>query len=136
VSRARTVATALLAVSVLLGCGTDRPDVAPIDTPEEGPVDDEEERTDADLVGVLGGDAQLEGGCAWITVEDGRVEPAWPDGYRVEFGPLRLVDGQGATVAEEGDRLHLNGSLDPDVMTICQIGPVFVVEDIAHVESG
>lgn len=139
-SWSREVIAVLLAMTVLLACGTDQPEEVPIDQPaetpeEDGQVDDAAGGTDADLVGELGGDAQLEGGCAWIAVEDGRVEPAWPEGYQVEFGPLRLVDRHGETVAEEGDRLHLNGRMDPEVMTICQIGPVFVVQEIVAVEE-
>lgn len=86
----------------------------------------------ADLVGTLGGDSQLEGGCAWLdvdvgrsTVEADRVEPSWPQGYRVEFEPVRLVGPDGQVVAEAGDLVMVDGALRPDVVTVCMVGPVF-----------
>lgn len=87
----------------------------------------------------LGGDARLEGGCAWLEPVDGdeapqptsgRYEPQWPDGYRVEFGPLRLVDPDGDVVAEEGDAVDVRGQVRDDVMTVCQVGPVFAVSEV------
>jgi hypothetical protein len=84
----------------------------------------------ADLEGTLGGDAQLEGGCAWLDTGDERYEVVWPDGYRVEFEPLRLVGGDGEAVAEEGDRVRLTGAVDPERMSICMIGPIFVADAV------
>ncbi|MBW3562655.1 MAG: hypothetical protein KY437_09170 [Actinobacteria bacterium] len=85
----------------------------------------------AAFVGTLGGDAQLEGGCAWLETEtEGRVEPRWPDGYRVVFDPVRLLGPDGETVAEEGDTVEVHGEIADDVMTICQVGPVLEVTEI------
>lgn len=86
---------------------------------------------EADLVGTLGGDAQLEGGCAWLESEaEGRVEPRWPEGYRIAFDPVRLLGPDGEVVAEAGDTVRVNGAVADDVMTICQIGPVFDVTEV------
>lgn len=88
----------------------------------------------ADLTGRLGGDRQLEGGCAWLDPIAGgeRVEPQWPAGYRVEFGPLRLVGPDGQTIAEEGDAVRVNGEVADDAVSICQVGPVFEVSEVLH----
>lgn len=86
---------------------------------------------EADLVGTLGGDAQLEGGCAWLDTEaEGRVEPHWPEGYRVAFDPVRLLGPDGEVVAEAGDTVRVSGAIAGDVMTVCQIGPVFEVTEV------
>ena len=86
---------------------------------------------EADLVGTLGGDAQLEGGCAWLETDaEGRVEPRWPDGYRVAFDPVRLLGPDGEIVAEAGDTVRVTGMVADDVMTICQVGPVFEVTEV------
>src|SRR3712207_5524437 len=58
---------------------TSSPDAEPPETGEESArsIDD------ADLVGTFGGDAQLEGGCAWVDGEDGkRYEVIYPNGWQ------------------------------------------------------
>lgn len=85
----------------------------------------------AELTGTLGGDAQLEGGCAWLDTEaEGRVEPRWPEGYEIAFGPVRLVGPDGEVVAEESDTVAVRGEIAEDVMTICQVGPVLRIDEI------
>lgn len=94
------------------------------------------EGREAAFTGTLGGDAQLEGGCAWLeTEEEGRVEPRWPDGYRVEFDPVRLLGPDGDVVAEEGDTVAVDGEIAGDVMTICQVGPVLEVTEVVDVRG-
>lgn len=102
-----------------------------------GPSDDTRSATEAGtLTGVLDGDAQLEAGCAWIEPTGGRdadlgdrVDPLWPDGYRVEFDPdLRLLGPGGEVVAERGDELVLEGAPADDVATTCQVGSVYRVD--------
>lgn len=96
--------------------------------PTSGTTTDGDE---ADLVGTLGGDAQLEGGCAWLETDaEGRVEPRWPEGYRVAFDPVRLLGPDGEVVAEAGDTVGVSGTLADDVMTVCQVGPVFDVAEV------
>lgn len=90
------------------------------------------------LIGVLEGDAKLEGGCVWIEPTGGpdadigdRVEPLLPAGLTVEFEPdIRIVDAQGTVVAERGDEVVIDGSPAEDVMTICQVGPAYQVDTI------
>ncbi|HUH06808.1 MAG TPA: hypothetical protein VML96_03275 [Egibacteraceae bacterium] len=85
------------------------------------------------LVGVLGGSAELEGGCAWLETPQGRFEVIYPQGYRVEFDPLRLLGPEGATVAEEGDEIAVTGAPAGDLMSICQVGAIF---EATEVEAG
>lgn len=114
----------LVILAVLLtACGADRgadqttpasPAVPTQDTPEEGDT----------ITGRLGGDAQLEGGCAWV--DDGRTrwEVHYPPGYEITFDPVTLTGPEGQTAAE-GDEITVTGAEDSDVMTICQVGPVW-----------
>ncbi len=109
------------------------------DDPSDAPDDTGDATEAGTLTGVLGGDAQLEGGCAWIEPTGGpdadlgdRVEPLWPDGHRVEFEPdLRLLGPDGEVVAEEGDELVLEGAAAEDMATACQVGPPYRVDRIA-----
>lgn len=85
----------------------------------------------ADLVGTFGGDERLEGGCAWINGDDGeRYEVVYPEGWSVEFDPVRLIDPAGEVRAEEGDRIGVNGEVAADAVSICQIGPIFQATDV------
>jgi len=93
-----------------------------------GPLEAAAQRPDAasgQLTGTLGGDSSLEGGCAWLERPEGRYEVWWPEGYEIEFSPLRLIGPSGDVVAVEGDSVTVQGSRVRDAMTICQVGPVF-----------
>jgi hypothetical protein len=83
------------------------------------------------LTGILGGDPVLEGGCAWLEGDDGtRYEVDYPGGWRVGFDPVRLMDPAGAVHAVEGDRVTVAGGLEPDAISICQIGPIFRATEV------
>ncbi|MFN2484682.1 MAG: hypothetical protein ABR509_07080 [Candidatus Limnocylindria bacterium] len=85
----------------------------------------------ADIIGTLGGDPQLEGGCAWIDAEDGeRYEVVYPNGWHVDQDPLRLIDPDGEVAAQAGDRIGLVGAVDAAMASICQIGPIFVATEV------
>ena len=77
------------------------------------------------LEGELGGDARLEGGCAWIDAQGKRYQVEYPQGYAVHLEPVRLVGPDGEVVAEAGDTLRVTGAVVDGVMTTCQVGPVF-----------
>ncbi|MBD0324489.1 MAG: hypothetical protein ICV72_14065 [Aldersonia sp.] len=85
-----------------------------------------EERT---VTGTFGGDAQLEGGCAWIASGDTKWNVQYPQGYTLTFDPLRLT-GPDGFVAEDGQTLTVTGRERSDVMTTCQIGPVFEATEV------
>ncbi len=76
------------------------------------------------ITGTLGGDAQLEGGCAWIDDGSTRWQVEYPGGWRLRLRPLTLTGPDGA-VARTGDTVTVGGQEAPDVMTTCQVGPVF-----------
>ncbi|MBW3665621.1 MAG: hypothetical protein KY469_21205 [Actinobacteria bacterium] len=125
-----TRAVLIVAVAVLLAAcgGTSEPTARDTSPAQDGSPTSSSE---AAFTGSLGGDAQLEGGCAWLETEtEGRVEPRWPDGYRVAFEPVRLLGPDGEVVAEEGDTVTVRGAIAGDVMTICQVGPVLRVTQV------
>jgi hypothetical protein len=77
------------------------------------------------LRGTLGGDAQLEGGCTWLELGSGeRLEVLYPPGYQVSADPVRLVGPDGEEVAAAGDALEIEVAARPEMLTICQVGPV------------
>lgn len=145
---------ALLALGMLAmsGCAGGAGEGPAAETPAETPDETLDEPTDAEqtapagdpspkstatgqlgaqtLVGTLGGSAELEGGCAWLEASEGRFEVIYPEGYRVEFEPLRLIGPDGETVAEEGDELTVAGAPAGDVMSICQVGAIFEATEV------
>lgn len=118
------------------------------DGPPDDPADEPAQETTApatddatqagSLIGVLEGDEQLEGGCAWVEPTGGpdaelgdRIELVLPGGFTVEFEPdLRIIDPQGSIVAERGDEIVVDGTPAEDMMTVCQVGPPYQVEVI------
>lgn len=79
--------------------------------------------------GTLGGDGELEGGCAWIQDGATRWEVQYPEGYEISFDPLTLTGPEGQT-AGEGDTLTVTGSEGQDMVTICQVGPVWIASSV------
>lgn len=77
------------------------------------------------ITGTLGGDESLEGGCAWLDTADGRYQVLWPDGYTVEFGPVRLLGPEGEVVADAGQTLTVEGEPAEDMMSVCQVGELW-----------
>jgi hypothetical protein len=92
---------------------------------------------DADLVGTLGGDPTLEGGCAWLTDDAGQQwEVLWPAGYAIQFRgehTLLVRDGQDS-VAMTGDRIGVDGAEATGMASICQVGRLFEASDLVFVE--
>lgn len=80
------------------------------------------------ITGTLGGDAELEGGCVWV--DDGAVkwQVQWPDGYTVSTDPV-AVTAPDVDIAE-GDTVTVTGSEQTDVMTTCQVGPVWLATSV------
>ncbi|HEX2222553.1 MAG TPA: hypothetical protein VHK06_08530 [Candidatus Limnocylindria bacterium] len=101
----------------------------PMDRPTEGAG----EESQPDLVGVLDGDASLEGGCAWLETPDGeRWQVMWPAGYHVMFdeaGPM-LMGPDGSIAAGPGDRIGVTGKEAGEMGSVCQVGPIFQAEDL------
>ncbi|HVM19055.1 MAG TPA: hypothetical protein VM307_03755 [Egibacteraceae bacterium] len=106
---------------LLVACGG-QPAVEPTAPgPDEPPATDAGE---AALRGTFGGDARLEGGCSWVDDGSQRWEVLWPEGYEVTFDPLTLTTPDGQTVAE-GDGVVVEGAEETEMMTVCQVGPVW-----------
>jgi hypothetical protein len=130
------LAVAVLAIVALAAaCGEDPAADAPIEPPA-GTEDDLGEDTVAgeahsEIVGTFGGDAQLEGGCAWIDADDGtRYEVQYPPDHQVTFEPLQLTGPDGGVLAEEGDILTVRGELAEDMVSFCQVGPIFTAAEV------
>ena len=77
------------------------------------------------LVGTLGGDPALEGGCVWLDTDTGRVEVVWPDGYTASAEPLELRGPDGEVVAAAGDDVRIEGSRADDRVSVCQVGAIW-----------
>ena len=82
------------------------------------------------ITGTLEGDAQLEGGCAWVDDGKTRWQVEYPAGYTLTFDPLTLTGPDGAT-ASAGDTVTVTGAERPDTMTICQVGPVWAATGVS-----
>ena len=130
----------LLVVSlVVTACGED-PAASPTGTPPPTPTSSSDVTTTpaGTLTGTLEGDAQLEGGCAWLVTTGGpdadvadQVMPLFPDGHRVVFEPeLRLVGPDGETVATAGQELVVDGAPTEGMATACQVGPPYRVDEV------
>lgn len=76
------------------------------------------------ITGTFGGDAQLEGGCAWVDDGTTRWNVQYPEGYTLSLDPPRLTGPDGLSVSD-GDTITVAGAERTDVMTTCQIGPVW-----------
>jgi hypothetical protein len=77
------------------------------------------------IVGTLNTDA-VEGGCVSLATDDGRrYEILWPPGWRFDRGVGSLSAPDGSRVAIVGDRLVVHGEIADDMVSICQVGPIF-----------
>lgn len=93
-------------------------------TPETPPGDREE------LTGTLGMDS-IEGGCAYLEVENGtRYEIMWPEGWSVDGGGT-LFNPEGQAVAGPGDEVTVRGAQADGFASICQIGPIFAASEVS-----
>lgn len=148
----------LLLVLALAGCARDagdptvelEPSDAPTATAAPQPTDDgspppldEVDRPSLDagpghggeLVGTIGGDETLEGGCLWLEVDGERYElsPAGGAGVQVDTTRLRLLDDAGEVIARAGDEVRVTGEVAEDLMSFCQIGPILQVTAVEPV---
>ncbi|MDR9450387.1 MAG: hypothetical protein RI637_04125 [Acidimicrobiia bacterium] len=69
---------------------------------------------EARIIANLAGDPQLDGGCVWLRQGTTDFSVLWPEGFTADFNPLRLYDGNGDLVAQEGEALELTGSFAVD----------------------
>lgn len=133
----------LAAVTLLAGCaagdssspeGTPSPPARPsFDLSSDQPTQEADPDGD-ELRGVLGADA-VEGGCAYLEAPNGtRYEVIYPPEWRIRAAPLSLTSPSGEVVATGGETITVRGRGTDEIATICQIGPVFVAEEVVSVE--
>lgn len=119
----------VLAGLLLVACGEE-----PASAPPSGDAGDDGQSGAVEepvtLEGTLGGDAELEGGCAWLDTDEGRFEVMYPAGYQVAFDPLRLLGPDGDTIAAEGEALRVEGTVGDDMVSACQVGTIFQATDV------
>lgn len=121
----------VLAGLLIVACGQEPALTPPADPADDEPTAEPDDREGTEMLeGTLGGDAQLEGGCAWLEADDGRYEVLYPDGYQIVFDPVRLLDPDGDTIAEEGDALRVSGQVAADRMSVCQVGTIFEATEV------
>ena len=91
------------------------------------------EQVELTLVGTLAGERTQEQECVWL-IDRARTKfhLVLPGGWTVAYNPVRLIDPEGRTIAEDGDTLTAFG---PTVIgeTMCAAGPPFIVERIEKV---
>lgn len=94
----------------------------------------------ADLVGIIRGEPDLEGGICPVLLTDAdgeRWEVYLPDGYEREYrGDLMVVIGPtGEVVARTGDRVGFNASADGPAGSHCQAGTPVRATEVVFVQS-
>lgn len=82
------------------------------------------------LVGTLGGDPALEGGCVWLETDDGHVEVVWPEGYTASADPVELRGPDDEVVAAEGDEVRIEGAMADDRVSVCQVGTIWTATTV------
>lgn len=134
----------VVGTAALVACGGGDAGVEPPAGGEIEPTAGDDGAEEGTLIGRFDGDAQLEGGCAWLEPTGGRdadlgdrIEPLFPQGYEIEFAPdLRLVGPGGDVVAERGDELVVEGGPEEGMASICQVGPHYRVDVVLGTVDG
>ena len=140
---------AVLAACASTGSGpTESPDRTDAATPEATPSMDPTFRESLfpatpkpghagggiELVGTLGADS-IEGGCGYLESANGtRYQVIYPSGWQLDLSPLQLVSPDGEVVARGGDVITVRGSEASDMVSICQIGPMFRALEVVSVD--
>ena len=140
---------AVLAACASTGSGpTDSPDATDSASPEATPSMDPTFRESlfpttpkpdpagggVELVGTLGADS-IEGGCGYLEAADGtRYQVIYPSAWQLDLSPLQLVSPDGEVVARGGDVITVRGREASDMVSICQIGPMFRASQVVSVD--
>lgn len=87
------------------------------------------------LIGTFGADA-VEGGCAYLETGRGlRYEVLYPAGWRLRRSPVRLVDPDGEVAARGGEIVVVRGSEARDMVSTCQVGPIFRALEVVSISA-
>lgn len=82
------------------------------------------------ISGTLGFDG-IEGGCSYVEAADGtRYQVLYPQGFAVDPSNGDLTGPDGAVVVPLGATLQLRGAVDPELVSTCQIGPIFRASEV------
>ena len=119
----------VLLVVVLVACGGQASAPPPDPTPGPTRPSDAAPGSEDTITGTLGGDPDLEGGCGWLDAGGTRWQVQYPQGWELSLDPVQLTGPDGET-AEEGDTITVAGAEQPDVMTTCQVGPVWAATSV------
>lgn len=108
---------------------TPRPSVdASIALPTEKPGNEIE------LTGTLGADS-IEGGCAYLEADDAvRFQVTYPPGWQIAASPLQLTNPDGEVVATGGETITVRGRRADDMVSICQVGPMFAATEVISID--
>ena len=86
------------------------------------------------LIGRLG-ISEVEGGCPYLEAADGtRYEVIYPDGWELDRASMQLRDPEATLVAAAGDIVTIRGEVATDMVSTCQIGPIFQATEVVSVE--
>ena len=114
------------------GSPSSSPSSSPSISPERSPISATQLPAGNTITGILGADT-IEGGCAYLETEDGtRYQVIYPDGWTLKRSGPELTGPDGAVFAGGGDVITVRGSVDRDMATTCQIGPVFRATEVVE----
>ena len=87
-----------------------------------------------EITGTLGADS-IEGGCTYLEADDRtRYQVIFPDGWTLQASPLQLTNPSGEVVATGGETITVRGHRADDMASICQIGPMFMADDVTSID--
>jgi hypothetical protein len=133
---ARAVLILAVATSVVAGCAAgESSSIAPSAAPsaqESLVMPSLPPKGQLALTGTLGYD-DIEGGCPYLDTGDGtRYQVMYPDGWQVDRGSGVLSGPEGQRV-ELGAQLTVRGEVMTDMVSTCQIGPIFQATEVVLV---
>ncbi|HET7410713.1 MAG TPA: hypothetical protein VFJ13_10995, partial [Paracoccaceae bacterium] len=77
----------------------------------------------------------IEGGCAYLQTDaKTRYEVIYPQGWQLTTSPLELRNPDGKVVATGGETITVRGSPDTDMVSTCQIGPIFKAAEMVTID--
>lgn len=77
------------------------------------------------------GFTEIEGGCSYVETADGtRYQVLYPQDFAIDPSNGDLTGPDGAVVVPLGGELQLRGAVDPEMVSICQIGPIFRASEV------
>ncbi len=136
----RTQFALVLGVMLVSGCAAGGgqptpPSDVPTPSPSDGIIRPAPSQTGkaVTISGTFGSDS-IEGGCAYLQAAEGtRYQVLYPDPWKLERGPFRLIGPDGSVVARGGETITVRGSIADDMASTCQIGPIFRATEVVSI---